>query len=80
MNKKGEKPRELIVETVDVVAKIKSLDLQTRTVTLVGDKGHTITLVADSSVKNFDTLKVGDEVHARYTEEFAIGFVEKQAR
>ena len=66
----------MAAETVEVVAKIQSLDLATRRVTLVGDKGHTITLIADSSVKNFETLKIGEEVHARYVEEFVIGFYE----
>ena len=75
-SKKGEKPKSMAAETVEVVAKIQSLDLATRRVTLVGDKGHTITLIADSSVKNFETLKIGEEVHARYVEEFVIGFYE----
>jgi len=79
-SKKGEKPKSMAVETVEVVAKIQSLDLPTRRVTLVGDKGHTITIVADSSVKNFETLKVGDEVHARYIEEFVIGFFENKGQ
>ena len=77
-NKEGEKPMQIAVETVEVVAKIKSLDLATRTVTLVGKHGHTIDLIADASVKNFNTLKVGEEVHAKYTEAFAIGFVHKK--
>jgi len=76
-SKKGEKPQTTAIETVEVVGKIQSLDLATRRVTLVGDKGHTVTIMADSTVHNFETLKVGDLVHAKYMEEFAIGFVNK---
>jgi len=76
-SKEGEKPQTTAMETVEVVGTIQSLDLATRKVTLVGDKGHTITFMADSTVHNFETLKVGDKVHAKYMEEFAIGFVNK---
>jgi len=76
-SKEGEKPQTTAIETVEVVGTIQSLDLATRKVTLVGDKGHTITFMADSTVHNFETLKVGDKVHAKYMEEFAIGFVNK---
>lgn len=76
-SKEGEKPQTTAIETVEVVGIIQSLDLATRRVTLVGDKGHTINFMADSTVKDFETLKVGDKVHAKYMEEFAIGFVNK---
>ena len=76
-SKEGEKPQTTAIETVEVVGTIQTLDLATRKVTLVGDKGHTITFMADSTVHNFETLKVGDKVHAKYMEEFAIGFVNK---
>ena len=76
-SKDGEKPQTTAIETVEVVGTIQTLDLATRKVTLVGDKGHTITFMADSTVHNFETLKVGDKVHAKYMEEFAIGFVNK---
>jgi Cu/Ag efflux protein CusF len=76
-SKEGEKPQTTAIETVEVVGKIQTLDLATRRVTLVGDKGHTVTIMADSTVHNFETLKVGDLVHAKYMEEFAIGFVNK---
>lgn len=76
-SKKGEKPQTTAMETVEVVGTIQSLDLPTRKVTVVGDKGHTVTFMADSTVHNFQTLKVGDRIHAKYMEEFAIGFVNK---
>ncbi len=34
--------------------------------------GTKVTTKVDKSVKAFDTLKVGDSVHARYTEAIAI--------
>ena len=76
-SKEGEKPQTTAMETVEVVGTIQSLDLATRKVTVVGSKGHTITFMADSTVHNFNTLKVGDRIHAKYMEEFAIGFVNK---
>jgi len=76
-SKEGEKPQTTAMETVEVVGTIQSLDLATRKVTVVGDKGHTVTFMADSTVHNFNTLKVGDKIHAKYMEEFAIGFVNK---
>ena len=76
-SKEGEKPQTTAIETVEVVGTIQTLDLATRKVTLVGDKGHTITFMADSTVHDFETLKVGDKVHVKYMEEFAIGFVNK---
>ena len=76
-SKEGEKPQTTAIETVEVVGTIQTLDLATRKVTVVGNKGHTVTFMADSTVHNFETLKVGDKIHAKYMEEFAIGFVNK---
>ena len=75
--KPGEKPRMVAVETVDVLAEISAIDKKTREVTITGPLGNSITLQADDSIENFDNLKVGDKVHARYTEAIAIGITEK---
>lgn len=69
---KGEMPAGLSVEVVDVSASVQAIDKKTRSVTLKGMDGKIFTTKVDKSVKAFDTLKVGDSVHARYTEAIAI--------
>ncbi len=69
---KGEKPAAVAVETVDVSATVQAIDRTKRTVTLKGPDGTLLTTRVDKSVKAFDTLRVGDSIHARYTEAIAI--------
>jgi hypothetical protein len=73
---KGEMPAGVVVEAVDVSATIKAINKKKRTLTLKGPDGKKFTTKVDKSVKAFDTLKVGDSIHARYTEAIAIS-VEK---
>lgn len=49
-------------------AEIIGIDKATRTVTLKGPKGKVVDIVAGDEVKNFDQMKVGDMVVARYAE------------
>ncbi len=67
---KGEKPAGGVLETVDVSARVKAIDKKKGTVTLELPHGKKVTTKADKSTIN--TLKVGDSIHARYTEAFAI--------
>jgi hypothetical protein len=71
-SKKGEKPAAVVAEAVDVSATIKAIDKKKRTITLKGPDGKKFKTKVDKSVKAFDTLKVGDSIHARYTEAIAI--------
>lgn len=73
---KGDKPAVAVVETIDVSAKIKAIDKANRSVTLELPDGSVSKTHVDSSIKAFDTLKVGDVIHARMTEAIAIS-VEK---
>jgi hypothetical protein len=73
---KGDKPGGVVVEAVDVAATVQAIDRTKRTVTLKGPDGKSVTTRVDPSVKALDALKVGDVVHARYTEAIAIA-VEK---
>jgi len=73
---KGEKPAGVAVETVDVSATVQAIDKKKRTVTLKGPDGKLVTTRVDKSVEGFDNLKVGDSIHARFTEAIAIS-VEK---
>lgn len=73
---KGDKPAAVAVEAVDISATVQAIDRTKRTVTLKGPDGKLLTTKVDKSVKVFDTLRVGDSIHARYTEAIAIS-VEK---
>lgn len=73
---KGEMPAGIAVEAVDISAELQAIDKQKRAVTLELPDGRKVTTRVDKSVKDFDTLKVGDSIHARYTEAIAIS-VEK---
>ena len=73
---KGDMPGGVAVETVDVSATVQAIDRKKRTVILKGPDGKLVTTRVDKSVKAFDTLKVGDSIHARFTEAIAIS-VEK---
>jgi hypothetical protein len=75
-SKKGEKPGAVVVEAVDVSATIVAINKKKRKITLKGPDGKKFTTKVDKSVKAFDTLKVGDSLHVRFTEAIAIS-VEK---
>ncbi len=68
----GEKPKLVLVDTVEVLARITKIEPATRELTVTGPLGHSVTLQVPEDVKKFDELKVGDEVNARYVEAFAL--------
>jgi hypothetical protein len=57
-----------IVGAVEISAQVVAIDKATRTVTLKGPKGNVVDIVASDQVKNFDQIKVGDLVVARYAQ------------
>jgi hypothetical protein len=57
-----------ITEAVAISAQVVGLDKATRTVTLKGPKGNVVDIVAGDEVKNFDQIKLGDFVVARYVQ------------
>jgi len=73
---KGDMPAGVVVEVIDVSATVQAIDRMKRKVSLKRPDGKLITTKVDESVKAFDTLKVGDSIHARITEAIAIS-VEK---
>ena len=73
---KGKNPAGVVVEVVDVSARVQAIDREKRKVTLKRPDGKLVITKVDESVKAFDTLKVGDSIHARITEAIAIS-VEK---
>ena len=56
------------VRAIEASAKVVGIDKATRTVTLKGPKGDVFDIVASDEVKNFDQIKVGDSVVARYAQ------------
>ena len=56
------------METVKVTATITAIDKATRDVTLKGPQGNEMVVTAGPEVKNFDQLKVGDQVNLNYME------------
>jgi Cu/Ag efflux protein CusF len=59
-------------ETTTVKATIVKIDKATRAVTLRGEKGNDVTVIADQNVQRFNELKIGDVVTAVYTQALAI--------
>ncbi len=57
-----------IAKTVKITATITAIDKATRDITLKGPHGNEVTITAGPQVKNFDQLKVGDQVEMQYVE------------
>ena len=62
----------MIAETVKATATITAIDKATRDVTLKGPQGNLLTVTAGPDVKNFDKLKVGDQVDLQYIEALSL--------
>src|SRR5689334_710571 len=58
-------------KTVSTKATVESIDKDKREVTLKKEDGTTTTIKCPESVRNFDQIKEGDIVTARYTEAIA---------
>jgi hypothetical protein len=58
--------------TTEVTAKVIAVDPAQRTVTLQSASGQTRTIEVGDQVRNFDQIKVGDTVHAKYTQALAL--------
>ena len=57
-----------VAETVQITAAITAIDKKTRDVTLKGPQGNEVVVTAGPEVRNFDKLKVGDNVNIEYVE------------
>jgi hypothetical protein len=58
--------------TTEVTAKVVAVDAAQRTVTLQSAGGKKRTIEVGDEVRNFNQIKVGDTVHAQYTEALAL--------
>ena len=63
-------------EVTELTATIEAIDHANRTVTLRGSGGRTATISVPEDFDDFDTLRVGDKVKARYAEAIAVNFSE----
>ncbi len=57
-----------VVRAAELSAQVVAIDKATRTLTLKGPKGDRVDLVAGEDVRNFDQIKLGDFVVARYAQ------------
>lgn len=61
-----------MAEAVRVSATVQAIDKATREVTLKGPDGNVFVVTAGPEVRNFDQVKVGDQVVARYVEALSL--------
>jgi hypothetical protein len=64
----SEPGRAVMAREAKLSAQVVGLDKATRTVTLKGPKGNVVDIVAGDEVKNFDQIRLGDMVVARYVQ------------
>ena len=57
-----------VAQTIKITATITAIDKATRDITLKGPQGNEVVVTAGPDVKNFDNMKVGDQVNAQYVE------------
>jgi Cu/Ag efflux protein CusF len=58
--------------TVKAVGTVEAIDKATRQVTIKGPKGNVATVTAGPDVRNFDQIKVGDQVIVQYLEALSL--------
>jgi len=68
----GQLPGVIVADTVKITATVEAIDYAKRTVTLKGPEGNTRTLKVGEAARNFDQVKVGDQVVAQYFESVAL--------
>lgn len=69
---RGEKPGGVVVETIEVTARVEAVDLAARRVTLRTPDGGLRVIQVDDRVRRLDEVKAGDEVVIRHTQALAI--------
>jgi len=65
-------PGGVIVNTIDVSARVKDIDKENRKATLLGADGKTFTVKVGPEAVNFDQVAVGDLVNVTVTEELVV--------
>jgi Cu/Ag efflux protein CusF len=59
-------------ETQTIKATVQKVDSEKREVTLKGESGKTVTIKVPETARNFDQIKTGDIVTAKYTQSVAL--------
>lgn len=72
-------PGGVMVDTVDMSAKVTAIDSANRKVTLLGPDGKKFTVKVGPEAINFDQIRVGDLVNATVTEELVVYLDEEGA-
>jgi hypothetical protein len=65
-------PGGIIVNTIDLSARVKAIDKANRKATLLGPDGKTFTVKVGPEAVNFDQVGVGDLVNLTVTEELVV--------
>jgi len=68
----SEPGRASIVQAAELSAQVVGIDKATRTITLKGPEGKVVDVVAGDEVRNFDQIKLGDFIVARYTQSLTL--------
>lgn len=68
----SDNPGVIMTNVIGVEATVEAVDYEKRTATLKRTEVETITIKVDKAAKNFDQVKVGDQVIAEYIELVAI--------
>jgi hypothetical protein len=71
MQIKDAEPR---IEAIKITAVVTAIDAKNRIVTFRGSEGNEFAVVADSSVKNFAQIRVGDNLVVEYIQAVALDF------
>jgi hypothetical protein len=72
-------PGGVVVNTLNVSARVRAIDKANRKVTLLGPDGKTFTVKVDPAAVNFDQVGVGDQVNLTVTEELVVYLNEEGA-
>jgi len=75
----SEPGKALVAQTVEISAKVVGIDKADRIVTLKGPKGDSVDVVCGDEVRNFDQIKLGDTVTAKYVESIYLELVKTKA-
>jgi Cu/Ag efflux protein CusF len=69
---KGQKPGGLITQTVELTGDVESIDAKNRTVAVKGPAGNVRTFKVGKDVKNFSSIKKGDQIVLTFTRALAL--------
>jgi len=75
----SEPGRAAMAREAKLTAQVVGIDKELRTVTLKGPKGNAVDIVVGNDVKNFDQIKLGDFVVARYLQALTLELVKTKA-